>query len=443
MTETNERRGTPPTYDPSVVEGHPAFAIPPAPAELVARTEAAGWPGGLLDRVLALRRDRSEIDVWLETGFPTPAMLELWAATQATLLDSPLVTRQATWEDGHLLVDLCADSPQTVGDWTVTVERGPNPYAQFRLQEHPSVTLLEDRRVPLGMTASSVRNTYIGGEPTSVHYMSGWRVRDGFRGMGLSRLLQHAAGPGVSWFGLVTYYFVRQGNASASWISQVVAEIADRPEGYGMETDELTATVWYLGRPELGVRSARVRPAEPDDLGRCRELINRTHDGLDLFRPYSEEYLDQRMSDPSWGAKPFFYPAVYGLPDYRVLEVDGEIVACGGLWDRGRDVREVWRHTVDGRPPVVVDPAAMMDFGFATGREAEMAELVSHLLAESADLGRSGLLAALEQLPAVVEAVGELEPTTETRQLNVNPFSSPGLTVAAEVTRPYIDLAYW
>ncbi len=445
MGRSTER---PHTYDPAVLEQHPAFAIAEPAPDLVERVVAAGWPAGLLDRVLALRRDRGEIDRWLDTGFPTPDMLASWVETQELLLNSPLVARQATWEDDDLLVDLCANAPETVGEWTVTVERGPNPYAQFRLQEHPNVILLEDRRVALGMAAHSVRNSLIGGERISVHHMSGWRVREGFRGMGLSRMLQFAAGPGASWFGLVTYYFVRSGNAAAGWISKVNADLADRPDGWAVETGADTVSVVSLTAVDRGVRSERVRAATVDDLERCLALINRTHDGLDLFRPYSVDDLDIRMSDPSWGPKPAFYPAVYGLADYRVLEIDGEIVACAGLWDRGRDLREIWHRPDDedragDGQTVVLDPTALMDFGFASGHDAAMGELLSHLLAETADLGRSGLLAALQFQPEVLEACADLGPLVETRSLHTNPFTSPELRVECSIERPYIDLAYW
>ncbi len=435
---------TPPTYDPTVLEGGSAFERPEPDDELLARAEAAGWPDGFLERVLALRRNRGEIDAFLDNKFPTAEMLESWVQMHETLLTSTLVARQATWEDDDLLVDLCANAPETVGDWTVTVERGPNPYAQFRLQERPNIIVLEDRRVALGMAAHSVRNTMIGGERNSAHHMSGWRVRDGFRGMGLSRMLQFAAGPGAGWFGLVTYYFVRTGNAAEGWISKINEDMADRPDGYAVETAADTASVISFGDPAKGERSARVRPATGDDLDRCRQLINRTHDGLDLFRPYSEDYFDERMADPNWGPKPSFYPAVYGLADYRVLEIDGEIVACGGLWDRGRDLREIWRRgSGTDEERIVVDPAALMDFGFAAEHHEAMAELLSHLLAESAALGRSGLLAPLQFLPEVIDAAAGLDPLVETRALHSNPFTTPELTVEATIIRPYIDLAYW
>ena len=150
------------------------------------------------------------------------------------------------------------------------------------------------------------------------------------------------------------------------------------------------------------------------------------------------------MSDPSWGPKPPFYERVYGLDDYRVLEIDDEIVACAGLWDRGRDLREIWRcDGGTGGEEIVVDPTALMDFGFADGHDEAMGELIGHVLAESAGLGRSGLLAALEFVPEVASATAELGGIDEVRELHVTPFTSPTLTVDLPITRPYVDLAYW
>lgn len=429
-------------YEHKLLAEHPAFTIEPLSEELQKKVDAANWPDGLLDRILDLRRDRDELEAWLDSGFPTPEMLEHWVAMKAQTIGKTLTGRQGTWEDNGLIADLCKNAPETVDDWSVTVERSPNAYAQYRLQENSYVSVVEDHRVGLAMSGHSTRNTYIEGEKTTVHYMSGWRVRDGFRGLGLSNVLQNTAGSGLSPFGLVSYWFVRSGNAASAWIDRVREDMADRPEGFGIDGDTLTATVTYLGRPELGRRSDRVRAATEADLDRCLPLINRTHSGLDLFRPYSADYLDQRMSDPAWGQKPVFYPSVYGLADYRVLEIEGEIVACAGLWDRGRDVREVWVNE-DQNQRFTVNPTAAMDIGFAEGHDEAMAELLTHLLAESAELERSGLLAALQWMPEVSGALADLEPTTETRELHVQPFSMPDLSIDLTVTRPYIDLAYW
>lgn len=48
-------------------------------------------------------------------------------------LANGLMVRQATWEDDERLIDLFANSPERLGDWDVTVERSPNPYAQQRM----------------------------------------------------------------------------------------------------------------------------------------------------------------------------------------------------------------------------------------------------------------------------------------------------------------------
>lgn len=436
MTMAERRR-----YEHQLLAEHPAFAVEPLSPELQRKVDAAGWPPGLVDRVLALRRDRGELEAWLDSGFPTSEMLDGWADMKAMTVGTTLTARIGSWEDDWLLADLCKNAPETVGDWTVVVERSPFPYAQYRLQEHAYVSLVEDHRVGLAMAGHSTRNTYIQGQKTTVHYMSGWRVREGFRGLGLSNVLQNTAGSGLTPFGQVTYWFVRSGNAASAWVERIREDMADRPEGFAVDGDTLTATVTCLSDPSRGRRSGRVRPAGEHDLARCRELINRTNDGLDLFRPYSADYLDQRMSDPAWGRKPPFYPAVYGLADFRVLEADGEIVACAGLWDRGRDVREVWsRDDGDG---FVADPTAVMDMGFADGHDQAMAELLSHLVAESAELERSGLLVALEWLPDVASAVSDLAPRLETRELHVQPFAMPGHEIDLTITRPYIDLAYW
>ena len=72
----------------------------------------------------------------------------------------------------------------------------------------------------------------------------------------------------------------------------------------------------------------------PDDLPRCVELINRTHAGLDLFRPYTVEFLESHLDDPAWGPKPSFWSPVFGWDDYAVVE-DGDRRRRGVRWALG------------------------------------------------------------------------------------------------------------
>ena len=180
----------------------------------------------------------------------------------------------------------------------------------------------------------------------------------------------------------------------------------------------------------------------PDDVARCVELINRTHAGLDLFRPFGEEFLGNRLDDLFWGPKPPFVATVYGWRDMAVLEAGGEVVACGGLWDRGRDVRERWAHRTNSEERQV-STACLMDFGFAEGAEADMAALIGHHLATTATLGRTTLSAALEFQPAVRDLLTWAAPVAETRTLETMGYHGPDHHIDATITRPYTDLAYW
>lgn len=429
--------------DVTSIYEHPAFARPEPPVELVARAAERGWDESLLTRAVALRVNRSTIEAWLDDGWPAPDALAKFLDGQERLTTGTLRLREATWADHDLLAELFANAPEEVGDWQVAVERGPDPFAQFRLQEHPNVQVLEDRRVGLGAVAHSARNTLIAGQETSVHIMSAWRVREGFRGQGFARLLQmNSAGPGVAWFGLVTYWYGRRGNASQSWVSHVKDDMEARPGEWSAKAQGLSATVHQLPATAGGRPSSRLRPATIADLPRCVELVNRTNDGLDLFRPYTVEFLRQRLDDPSWGPKPPFWTKVYGWSDFLVLEDGGRIVACGGLWDRGAHVRERWHHPACGESHVL-DATALMDFGFDDGRADALVELIAHFLVRTAELGRTVMMVPLEHHPEVLDGCAGFDPRPETRDLEVVPFTSPHLTVEAPISRPHTDLAYW
>ena len=420
------------------------FSTPAPSAEQQTRAAAKQWPDGLLERMLALRFPSWKIEQALSAEtFPTLDMFEAEVRGRERLA-SGLFIREATWEDDERLTDLFANSSERLGDWDVTVERGPNPFAQQRLQENWHVKLIEDRGVALGVSAQSGRSSWVSGRQLSVSWMGGWRVRNGFRRLGYSGMLLDAPGSAAGVFGLVSYWYVRLDNGLAqNWISH---EVIDAEDSSGRTFDKLTATVHDLDATgSNGCRDARVRPIRPDDVDRCVELINATHDGLDLFRPYTADFLRGRLDDLFWGPKPPFVATVYDWHDMAVLEHGGEIVACGGLWDRGRDVRERWRNRVTGEERTS-DTACLMDFGFAPGHEPAMAALIRHHLATASDLGRTTLSAPLEFLPTVVTELSELGDTKiveERRLFETMGFHMPDLHIEPNITRPYTDLAYW
>ena len=418
------------------------FVVAPVTAQRREQAAAAGWQDGLIDRIAALRWPEWRIDLYLGfRGFPTIEMIESEVRDRERLSEG-LCAREATWEDDERLSDLYQNANERIGEWDVTVERSPNPYAQLRVQENAHVKILTERGVALGANTYSGRSSLVGGGKLSVGWMGGWRIRNGFRRLGYSNLLMNAPGSAANVFGMLTYWYVRIENATAhSWISSRVTGLND-DSGAGRVIAKLTATVHHLAPNPLAVRHPGVRSVQPGDLRRCVDLINRTHAGLDLFRPYSEAFLEQRLDDLFWGPKPPFVPAVYGWEDMVVLEEDGEIVACGGLWDRGRDVRERWcdRSTGEER---VVDSTHVLDTGHAQGRADALATVLGHLLVRTAELGRTTLVAALEFLPEVLARLEWAAPEPESRSLETMGFTSPDVRIDAAITRPYTDLAYW
>ncbi len=418
-------------------EQESVFEVPEPPADLVALAKERGWPDDLLPRMMALRFPIWKIGEGLNSEFPTVDMMVAQVADRERLANG-LIVRQATWEDDERLIDLFANSLERLGEWDVTVERGPNPFAQQRMQENAQVKMVVDRGVALAVSVQTGCSSYVGGEQLSIGWMGGWRVRNGFRRHGFSNLLLNSPGSAANVFGLLTYWYVRMENTTANnWIAKTV-ETFDSPRAF----EKLTATVHHLDSSTGGAADSRVRPVKPEDLARCVELINVTHQGLDLFRPYSVTFLEARMHDLFWGPKPHFVPEVYGWNDMHVLEENGEIVACGGVWDRGRDSRERWKHRETGEERIV-DTACLMDFGFAPGHEQAGAALIENHLGIANSLGRTSLSVALENHPNVLALLAHAAPKPETRTLEMMGFATDQLKITATVTRPYTDLGYW
>jgi len=409
------------------------------PPELLAAAREKGWPEGLAERALRLRVPRRDLQWWLDhaTDIQRVAVFIDW---REQLQSGTLRSREASWSDDEAVADLYANSPEQIGEWEVTVERSPYPFAQFLLQENVNMQVLEDRGVILAAAAHSARNTLIGGQQLTCHIATAWRVRKECRGQGYSNLMRVLGGPACSWFGLINYWYVRAGNFDAvNWIKAI------RPDLAADETRDLfglRVTVHHFRAQPFTGDAAGIRAARRSDTRKCVGLINRTHRGRDLFRPYSEDFLERRLDDRGWGPKPNFIVQVYGWKDYFVLEEQGRIVACAGLWDRGRDVREVWRQQETGET-IRVETGALMDFGYAKGREDAMAGLLEYLLGRTHDLGRNDLLAPIEHLPALVKAMAAHEPAEETRDMATDGFHEDGLDVDVTMKKPYTDLAYW
>ena len=122
------------------------------------------WPDGLLRRACELRVDRGQLAFGLTHEFVGIRDVEKQLGFREQLMFGTMHVREATWQDDGAVADLYADSPEDIGEWEVTVERSPYPFAQFRLQEHVNIQVLEDRGILLAIAAHSGRNTIVEGK---------------------------------------------------------------------------------------------------------------------------------------------------------------------------------------------------------------------------------------------------------------------------------------
>jgi hypothetical protein len=417
------------------------------PDELLREAKDAGWPEGLVERLGRLHFTPEVIrDNWLrsqpvERSIRGVEILERLAYGTLRLRDATYMPKDFT-----ALVDLFANSPEDIGEWEVTVERGPDPAAQFSLQQNHRIRVLEDRGLFIGAYALSVKETFVGGRPINVNYMSGFRVRTGFRGQGLSQLLSWMPPAIGTPYTQGQWFYIRSQNlASVQWMNALNPDfLASAPQREDDVPGIEVFVLQYSSRPYDGDATG-IRKVAAEDLEACVELINRTHDGLDLFTPFTVDDLRFQLDERLRGRRPNWWGQFYGWPNFYVLEEEGRIVACAGLWDKGANVRERWRLKSTGDSKLI-DTTALIDFGFAGGHEDAMARLISYLIGETARLGRGYLVAPLQYLPEVAGRLEHYEPIPERRGLLWRTFGDNFEQMPEPdppMTRPFSDLRYW
>lgn len=401
---------------------------------LIARAQARGWPAGLAERALAVRTPRAHLEGWLAAPADANGLFQIERTIEVfeRLAGGPYRARELTARDEEAFEALWADAPEKVGDWEVTVERSPDALAQFRLQPGASISVVEAEGELVACTAWSPANCLVGGKPCSIHYAQGLRVRAGRRREGLGDLVRRFPSRALQNPTVGQIMYMRIGNAGMAGFLEAV-----KFQAQGERPQKVVGAV-HLAARAAPAAPRGMRPVAEADLGRCTELINRAHAGLDLFAPLGAESLRSRLDGGVWGEGPPWRRRVYGWPDFLVIEARGRIVACGGLWDRGRDMREVWR-SKEGEVRRV-EVAAALDLGCEAGREDVLADLLRHFASRAAALGRQSLIADLEHLPKIVERLADLDPRVESRTLEWSPFL-PGLPLT--LGDCHLDLRYW
>lgn len=414
-----------------------------APPDLATMTEEQNWPMGLLDRAMELQVAAEQIERWLARS-ATVAEVERWLDDHERLMFGTIRVRQATWLDNEALADAYAHAPEPDGDWVVTFERGPHAFAQSRLQERFHIQVVEDRGVILGAVNRAYPRLRVCDELLPFEYQAGFVVRSEARGWGVSRLISHVPRPASAWPASAALYLVRQKNEYGhSWLrakgrASAVLARPDASAAPGTPVPGIPVTVHHVtGTREYDATG--IRPAEREDLERCAQLITARREGYDFVAPVTAWTLDDRLTAAGAAPRDVFWPHVYGYGDLYVLEREGRITACAGLWDAGRDLREVWRHQATGTRRIV-DSTVVLDTGFEEDCEGDFVRLLDHLATLTDGLGRNRMTVALESLPVPEGALDGLSLQTETRSLQ---FSLDEQSKRLPEVRPFLDLAYW
>ena len=408
-----------------------------APADLRAALNARGVPDELLERALAAGIAVGSLWGWSNWRKLDPDDVERQITWHRRFTTGDLRAREVTEADNAAFCDLWENSPEEIGDLEITVLRGPDAFAQFRLQRNVHLQVIADGNVIVASCGWSRRNVEIAGQRVSVRYGQALRVHKEYRRQGLGDAVRMISGamnevaPSVG-----QYDIMRSGNfAVVGWWKKYVPDFFEGTPQREGEVPGLPVSVSQIPARASAGANPDVRLARRGDLAQCVALLNATHGGLDLFRPYTEEFLEDRLDEGYWGERAPWYPTVYGWRDFYVLEVAGRIRACAGLWDRGRDLRERIRDVKSGRE-TILSSTALLDWGFAPGAEDAMAELTAGLAARTHALGRDFLSAPLDYAPLLAKRLESLEPAVETRYLRWR-NSSP------RITRPYTDLRWW
>ena len=401
---------------------------------LTARAKECGWPDGLIERAQAVKTPVFQLEQWLKTPVNPNFLFQIARIVEVfeKLASGPYRARELTFRDEESFSDLWANAPEKVGDWEVTVERSPNALAQYRLQPGCSISIIEVAGELVACTVWAPANCMIGGKPASIHYAQGLRVRGGRRGEGLGDLVRRFPSRALQNPTIGQVMYMRIGNTGMAGFLEAVKFMSegDRPQ-------KVVGVTYLTARADPAVAEG-VRPIAESDLAACAEMINRTHAGLDLFRPLGAESLRLVLDEGFWGEGAPWQRHIYGWPDVFVLEEDGRVVACAGLWDRGRDMREVWRSQTGEERRVEV--GAVLDAGCAEGREDALARLIRHLGGLAAARGRESLIVDLEHLLEVKAGLADLDPRIESRTLEWSPFGPPAPAALGEC---FIDLRYW
>jgi GNAT superfamily N-acetyltransferase len=283
--------------------------------------------------------------------------------------------RAATVADNDTIVSLELRSALVLGDVEELFDRSPDALACCRIQDGCRVIVAEMEGRVVGLMAGVVFRPLIQGRQRTLVYIHRARVDPEFRHHGIAMALSAAL---FSWStergAEGPCYAIAPGNAtSLSFVER----------GGGRWPSDLALL-------DIDVSQATPSAAEPIAEGQLPEavnLINATHAGEDFFEPLTVASLQARLSRDR----------TYGLANLSGLFDGRALIAVAGLLDKGAYTERIRIDRAAGRE-TRSRSAAVVDWGYAPGRQGQFVELLNRLSADARALGRT-TLTICEPLP--------------------------------------------
>jgi hypothetical protein len=267
-----------------------------------------------------------------------------------------IVIRPAVPSDGAALNDLEVRAPMQLGETTVTYDRGEDFLAFSRLMGDNICFVTERDGELLGLACGTTHPVRIGGTDYRVMLLHHLRVPVEHRKGGIFSTLN----------GNVFGAFEGRSDGAYGYTALDNAE-GMRIGGPGTWSVAVFRTVLdcaALAGPTIG------RQATPADAAEIVDILNRGHDGEEMYLPYTVESFSARMERA---------PDLYTWD--HVLVGDGAVV---GVWPAGLTV------TVDdGGHPVRTTRAVVLDHGFAPSAAGGFEQLLRASCGRLLDLGHT------------------------------------------------------
>src|SRR5262249_48024911 len=179
--------------------------------------------------------------------------------------------RQADYSDNQAFSELWADSPEEIGEWEITVERSPDAFAQFKLQENVQLPVLALGRELIACCGFSRRNVLIAGRRVSVVYGQALRVRRSARRQGYGDQVRRIADPASTTRPAIGQYDIMrtQNFAVVSWWKKFIPDTFENvPTREGSVPGIPVSVAQFPARPSSAIEST-VRNARREDLRAC------------------------------------------------------------------------------------------------------------------------------------------------------------------------------